>query len=39
MTGEMVRVKLSLSTQWKYVGGEEVQLHLYLTSILDAGEC
>jgi len=26
-------------TQLKLVGGVDVQLHSYLTSVLDAGEC
>ena len=33
-----VKVKLSLSTRRRHIGGEEVERHLFLTWTLDDGE-
>ena len=33
-----LKVKVSLYTPWRYIGGVEVQLHSILTSALDGGE-
>jgi len=33
-----VKVKVSLSMQWRHTGGLKVQLHLFLTSTLDGGD-
>ena len=33
-----VKVKFSLPTPWRHMGGVEIQVHSFLTSALDEGE-